>query len=216
MTIEELQSIKKYCSENGITVKQRLHELHIPESNFYYARRAHSARQIATEGTFIQLGNASGAAFIETARTSSGTRKSREIPVESQMTLELRTESGTAMRIQGSFTSEHLEYTFKRLPKLSMYVTNGSWKIDNNGVENAIRPLAIGRKNYLFCGNDASAVRASMIYSFIATCKACGIEPREWLEDVIRRIPEYENGRSDVSHLLPGNWKPHSNDSNQR
>lgn len=46
-----------------------------------------------------------------------------------------------------------------------------------------------------------------MIYSFIATCKAAGIEPREWFEDVIRRIPEYENGRSDVTHLLPKNWK---------
>ena len=44
-------------------------------------------------------------------------------------------------------------------------------------------------------------VRASMIYSFIATCKANGVEPREWFEDVIRRIPEYENGRSDVTHL---------------
>ena len=109
-----------------------------------------------------------------------------------------------------------IEYTFKRLPKLSMYVTNGSWHIDNNGVENAIRPLAIGRKNYLFCGNDASAVRASMIYSFIATCKANGVEPREWFEDVIRRIPEYENGRSDVTHLLPRNWKCDSNNCNQR
>ena len=108
MTIEELQSIKNYCTENGITVKERLHELNIPESNFYYARRAHSARQNATEGTFIQLGNASGATFTETARAASDTRKSMDNPVESQMTLELRTESGTAMRIQGSFTSEHL------------------------------------------------------------------------------------------------------------
>ena len=64
----------------------------------------------------------------------------------------------------GPLMMKAIEYTFKRLPKLSMYVTDGSWKIDNNGVENAIRPLAIGRKNYLFCGNDASAVRASMIY----------------------------------------------------
>ena len=103
-----------------------------------------------------------------------------------------------------------IEYTFKRLPKLSMYVNDGSWHIDNNGVENAIRPLAIGRKNYLFCGSDASAVRASMIYSFIATCKAAGIEPREWFEDVIRRIPEYENGKADVTHLLPKNWKASS------
>ena len=109
-----------------------------------------------------------------------------------------------------------IEYTFKRLPKLSMYVNDGSWHIDNNGVENAIRPLAIGRKNYLFCGSDASAVRASMIYSFIATCKANGVEPREWFEDVIRRIPEYENGRSDVTHLLPKNWKRNSSDCNQR
>ena len=108
-----------------------------------------------------------------------------------------------------------IEYTFKRLPKLSMYVNDGSWHIDNNGVENAIRPLAVGRKNYLFCGSDASAVRASMIYSFIATCKAAGIEPREWFEDVIRRIPEYENGKADVTHLLPKNWKASSKDFNQ-
>lgn len=103
-----------------------------------------------------------------------------------------------------------IEYTFKRLPKLSMYVNDGNWHIDNNGVENAIRPLAVGRKSYLFCGSDASAVRASMIYSFIATCKAAGIEPREWFEDVIRRIPEYENGKADVTHLLPKNWKASS------
>ena len=103
-----------------------------------------------------------------------------------------------------------IEYTFKRLPKLSMYVNDGSWHIDNNGVENAIRPLAVGRKSYLFCGSDASAVRASMIYSFISTCKAAGIEPREWFEDVIRRIPEYENGKADVTHLLPKNWKASS------
>ena len=109
-----------------------------------------------------------------------------------------------------------IEYTFKRLPKLSMYVNDGSWHIDNNGVENAIRPLAVGRKNYLFCGSDASAVRASMIYSFIATCKAAGIEPREWFEDVIRRIPEYENRKADVTSLLPKNWKASSKDFNQR
>lgn len=72
----------------------------------------------------------------------------------------------------GPLMREAIEYTYKRLPKLAMYVNNGDWLIDNNLVENAIRPLAIGRKNYLFCGNDASAVRASMMYSFIATCKA--------------------------------------------
>ena len=110
MTLEEIQSIESYCSENGITIKQRLHELNIPESNFYYARRALAARQSTSEGSFIQLGNASGLTFPEPARSASASssRKGKNVPVESYMTLELRTESGSAMRIQGNFTSEHL------------------------------------------------------------------------------------------------------------
>ena len=109
MTLEEIQSIETYCSDNSITIKQRLHELNIPESNFYYARRSLLARQSISEGAFIQLGNASGLDFTtEPARPASGPRKGKNVPVESYMTLELRTESGTAMRIQGSFTSEHL------------------------------------------------------------------------------------------------------------
>lgn len=83
---------------------------------------------------------------------------------------------------------EAIEHTYKRLPKLDRYVNNGGWLIDNNIVENAISPLALGRNNYLFCGNDASAVWASMMYSFIATCKANDINPREWFEDIIGRI----------------------------
>ena len=110
----------------------------------------------------------------------------------------------------GPLMREAIQYTYKRLPKLAMYVNNGDWLIDNNLVENAIRPLALGRKNYLFCGNDASAVRASMMYSFIATCKANDINPREWFEDVIGRIPEYERGQMDVTPLLPQHWKPAS------
>lgn len=54
-----------------------------------------------------------------------------------------------------------------------------------------------------------------MIYSFIATCKTAGIEPREWFENLIRRIPEYENGKSDVTNLLSKNWKAGSKDCNQ-
>ena len=64
MTLEEIHSIENHCSENGITIKQRLHELNIPESNFYYARRMLS-RQGPSEGAFIQLGNGSGQSFTE-------------------------------------------------------------------------------------------------------------------------------------------------------
>lgn len=99
-----------------------------------------------------------------------------------------------------------ISYTYRILKKLSLYVTDGRYKIDDNMVENSIRPLAIGRKNYLFCGNDDAAQRAAIVYSLLATCKAQGVDQRLWLEDVLRRLPEYELGRKDYSDLLPGNW----------
>jgi hypothetical protein len=107
-----------------------------------------------------------------------------------------------------SLMEEAISYTYKIIKKLSLYVTDGRYKIDNNMVENSIRPLAIGRKNYLFCGDDDAAQRAAVVYSLLATCKARGIDERTWLEDVLRRMPEYELGKKDCSDLLPGNWKP--------
>ena len=76
--------------------------------------------------------------------------------------------------------------------------------MDNNGIENAIRPLAVGRKNYLFCGNHDAAIRAAIVYSFFGSCKAHGIDPRAWLEDVMRRLPT----ESDIARLLPTHWTP--------
>ena len=70
------------------------------------------------------------------------------------------------------------------------------------------RPLAIGRKNYLFCGYDEAAQRAAVVYSLLATCKARGVDERTWLEDVLRRIPQYELGKKDLTDLLPGKWSP--------
>ena len=74
-----------------------------------------------------------------------------------------------------------IQYTYGLLPRLRRYVRDGKYNIDNNLIENAIRPLAIGRKNYLFCGNTDSAIRAGIVYSLIASCKAAQIEPRAWL-----------------------------------
>lgn len=104
-----------------------------------------------------------------------------------------------------SLMEEAISYTYKIIKKLSMYVTDGRYKIDDNMVENSIRPLAIGRKNYLFCGDDDAAQRAAVVYSLLATCRARGVDERTWLEDVLRRIPEYELGKKDFSDLLPGN-----------
>ena len=96
-----------------------------------------------------------------------------------------------------------LVYTYTLLPRLSRYVLDGRYNIDNNGVENAIRPLALGRKNYLFCGNHDAAVRAAIVYSLFACCKAHDVEIRPWLEDTLRRLPV----EKDITALLPGNWQ---------
>ena len=88
------------------------------------------------------------------------------------------------------------------LPRLGRYVLDGRYNIDNNGIENAIRPLALGRKNFLFAGNHDAAIRAAIVYSLFSCCKAAGINTRSWLEDVLRRIPTEKN----METLLPGHW----------
>lgn len=109
--------------------------------------------------------------------------------------------------LPNSKMGDAIEYTYSLLPRLSRYVNDGRINIDNNLIENTIRPLALGRKNYLFCGNDASAYRAAIVYSLISTCKAADVDPRTWMEDVLRKIPYYQRDQRDLAELLPFNWK---------
>lgn len=98
-------------------------------------------------------------------------------------------------------------YTYSIYPKLSRYHLDGRYRIDNNLVENAIRPLAIGRKNYLFCGNAEAATRAAMIYSLLGTCKAAGVNPAEWLQDVLSKIHLCTRHNRNLEELLPHLWR---------
>ena len=101
-----------------------------------------------------------------------------------------------------------LAYTYSLFQRLSRYHLDGRYQIDNNLVENAIRPLALGRKNYLFCGNHDAAENAAIMYSLLGCCKSCDVNPREWLTDVLTKIPYYNNDYSrDLAELLPHNWK---------
>ncbi len=99
-----------------------------------------------------------------------------------------------------------INYAVGNMARLSRYVNDGRVNIDNNLVENAIRPMTIGRKNYLFCGNSDSACRTAIAYSLISTCKAVGVDPRAWMEDVLRKIPYYQRDGKDMAELLPMNW----------
>ena len=116
--------------------------------------------------------------------------------------------------LPGSRMGKAIKYIYTLLPRLARYVNDGRINIDNNLIENAIRPLAIGRKNYLFCGNDDSAVRAAIVYSLISSCKAAEVDPRKWMTDILRKLPLYKESKMDIKELLPLNWKNKTDFSN--
>ena len=95
-----------------------------------------------------------------------------------------------------------ITYTYKLWKRLTRYVEDGRWEIDNNPVENSIRPVTLGRKNYLFAGSHEGAKRAAMMYSFLGTCKINDVEPFSWLKDVLTRIPDHSIQK--LEELLPG------------
>ena len=85
-----------------------------------------------------------------------------------------------------------INYTLSLWSRLMRYLDDGRYEIDNNLIENSIRPVALGRKNYLFAGSHESAERAAMMYSFIGTCKLNNVEPFAWLEHVLKNISEHK------------------------
>lgn len=98
-----------------------------------------------------------------------------------------------------------LAYSIERWRRLSIYTENGMLNIDNNPVENSIRPVAVGRKNYLFCGSHEAAQRSAMLYSLLGTCKMHGVEPYQWLQNVLESIADHPINK--ISELLPHHFK---------
>lgn len=101
-----------------------------------------------------------------------------------------------------SAIGEAISYTLNLWERLVLYTENGSWEIGNNLVENSIRGVALGRRNYLFAGSHEGAKRAAMMYSFLGTCKINNVEPYAWLKDVLTRIPDHSI--QNLEELLPG------------
>ena len=97
-----------------------------------------------------------------------------------------------------------IKYSANRWKELQVYITDGKFEIDNNLVENSVRPVAIGRKNYMFAGSHEAAQNAAMMYSFFTSCRRNDVNPFKWLKDVLERIPEHSIQRLD--ELLPGKW----------
>ncbi|HRP33704.1 MAG TPA: IS66 family transposase [Agriterribacter sp.] len=109
------------------------------------------------------------------------------------------------LAVKKSSIAQAMGYFLPRWEKLCIYTKDARLNIDNNPVENAIRPIAVGRKNYLFAGSHEAAQRAAMIYSLLATCKLHGINPYYWLRDVLENMHRYTT--ENIEGLLPQNWK---------
>ncbi|SHM07027.1 IS66 family transposase [Vreelandella subglaciescola] len=106
----------------------------------------------------------------------------------------------------GSGTARALDYSLKRWKALTRYLDDGAVPIDNNRVENQIRPWALGRSNWLFAGSLRSGQRAAAVMTLIQSAKLNGHDPYAYLKDVLTRLPTQKNNA--IDELLPHNWKP--------
>tara|TARA_R110002073_G_scaffold17103_1_gene64865 strand:- start:345 stop:1922 length:1578 start_codon:yes stop_codon:yes gene_type:complete len=101
----------------------------------------------------------------------------------------------------GGGSAKALDYTLKSWASLTRYAQTGHLPIDNNPVENVIRPIAIGKKNWLFTGSERAGQRAAAIQTLFGTAQLNGINPSAWLEEVITKLPTWPNSR--IDELLP-------------
>ena len=100
-----------------------------------------------------------------------------------------------------------IDYTLTLWHKLTLYVDQGQLEIDNNWIENGIRPTAIGKKNWLFIGGEATGQRSAIIYTLIECARRHGHNPEAYLADILERLPAMTN-QDDLSVLLPSLWQP--------
>ena len=107
---------------------------------------------------------------------------------------------------EGSATAKALDYSLKRWVALTRYLADGAVPIDNNQIENLIRPWALGRSNWLFAGSLRSGKRAAAIMSLIQSARLNGHDPYAYLKDVLTRLPTQR--ASEIDQLLPHKWQP--------
>ena len=106
-----------------------------------------------------------------------------------------------ATTAKGSPLAKALNYSLKRWPALVRYVERGDYPIDNNPVENTIRPVAVGKKNWLFAGSERAGRRAAMTQTLLGTAQLNGIEPYTWLKETLEKLPGWPQSR--IDELLP-------------
>lgn len=107
--------------------------------------------------------------------------------------------------LQKAPVAKAIDYSLKRGDAFTRFLDDGRICMSNNAAERAVRGIAVGRKNWTFCGSDSGGRRAAAIYTLIETCKLNGVDPRAWLADVLARIADHPAKK--IAELLPWNWK---------
>lgn len=97
-----------------------------------------------------------------------------------------------------------IRYALSRMPKTRAYLDNGFLELDNNTVERAIKPVTLGRKNWMFAGSERGGKAMAIAFTLIETAKLNGVDPQAWLSDVLSRIADHKINR--IDELLPWNW----------
>ena len=131
---------------------------------------------------------------------------------QSHFSLTLSLLEKTARRLQEivlpqSLLGKACTYLLNQWKPLTAHLSHGQTKIDNNAIENALRPTAIGKKNWLFIGHPEAGQRSAIIYTLIVSCRRYGKDPLTYLRDVLTRLPGMTN-KDDLAPLLPAHWQP--------
>jgi hypothetical protein len=103
--------------------------------------------------------------------------------------------------VSGGGSAKALDYSIKRWASLIRSANSGHLQIDNNPVENCIRPITLGKKNWLFVGSERAGRRAAALQTLLGTAKLNGLNPTEWLMDTLKKLLTWPNSR--IDELLP-------------
>lgn len=149
-------------------------------------------------------------ALFAIERTIKGASAEDRLLVRRQRTAPLVAEFHAWLIAQNALLSKHndtakaINYLLSRWEDFTTFLADGCISMDNNGAERALRAIAVGRRNWTFCGSDRGGEVAAIMYSLIGTCRLNGVDPQAWLADVLARIASHPVKRLD--ELLPWNW----------
>ena len=160
--------------------------------------RSHTA--LAFIGRLYRIEKTTGDLSAEERRAI---RQDETQPILDDFEAWLRTEHNAVL--PKSPIAQAFGYALRHWKALRQYTQDGRLSIDNNAAEREIRPIAVGRKNYLFCGSDRGGHAAAILYSLTATAKRHGLDPFHYLRDILTRIPTHPNKQ--IHELLPDRWK---------